>query len=384
VSWTTPQEVRALLLKRWSAGTYLTQLASGEPWQPLSVPIRGPRSSELAPRFEEIRRWVAQWELERRLRVEYKQVGGRTLGANTIPARVWIDDHESLWALLKTAEEVRIFHTLHESATPQIAGWMAANPMKVLALAESWPSILATLRWIDEQASTDMYLRQVDVPGVDTKFIERHRGVLAALLDVQLDPVRIREDRPRSDFEGRYGFRKKPEQIRFRFLDDSHLAGFTELTVRATELAARPAGVTTVHVIENEISYLAFPKVAGGMAIFGGGYSVGLLEALPWLADTRLIYWGDIDTHGFAILNRLRSHFPHTVSMLMDRETLLAHRSHWSQEPSQITHPLRWLSPGETELWQELCTHAHGSSVRLEQERIRFSAVHAQVALLVS
>ena len=35
-----------------------------------------------------------------------------------------------------------------------------------------------------------MYLRQVDVPGVDTKFIERHKGVLTELLDVQLDPAR--------------------------------------------------------------------------------------------------------------------------------------------------------------------------------------------------
>jgi hypothetical protein len=94
-------------------------------------------------------------------------VGGRTLGTNTIPVRAWIDDNETLWALLKTTDDVRTFGTLHESAaalSPQVATWMAANPMKVLALAESWPSILATLRWIDEQASPEMYLRKVMYP----------------------------------------------------------------------------------------------------------------------------------------------------------------------------------------------------------------------------
>jgi hypothetical protein len=255
---------------------------------------------------------------------------------------------------------------------------MAANPMKVLALAETWPSIMATVRWIEEQARPEMYLRQIDVPGVDTKFIERHRGVLCSLLDVQLDPARIHDDRPRSDFEGRYGFRKKPERVRFRFLDDSHLVGFTELTVRTAEFTTRPAAVATVYVIENEISYLAFPPVLGGMAVFGGGYSVGLLESLPWLADTNLVYWGDIDTHGFAILDRLRSRLPRATSMLMDRDTLLTHRAHRSREPSQNTQSLTHLTPTESQLWQELCDGTHGPSIRLEQERIRFSAIITQ------
>lgn len=381
MSWTTPRDVHALLRKRWSSGTFLTRLASGEPWQPLSVLIRGPRAGELASRFEEVRGWVAQWEGESRLRVEHKQAGARTLGVNMIPARAWIDDQDALWVLLKTTEEVRTFRALHDAAarSPQIAAWMAANPMKVLALAEAWPPIMATVRWIEEQARPGMYLRQIDVPGVDTKFVERHRGVLAALLDAHLDPIRINDDRPRSDFEGRYGFRKKPERVRFRFLDEVRLAGFTELTVRAAELTARLAGVTTVYVIENEVSYLAFPSVAGGIAIFGGGYSVGLLESIPWLAETDLIYWGDIDTHGLAILDRLRSRFPHARSMLMDRETLLAHRAHWSQEPSQTTSPLPHLTPTEVQLWHELCSHTHGYSLRLEQERVRFSTICDQL-----
>ena len=59
-----------------------------------------------------------------------------------------------------------------------------------------------------------MYVRQVDVPGVDTKFIEKHKRVLTELLDLQLDPARI--DVAASDFEGRYGFRRKPDYVRLR------------------------------------------------------------------------------------------------------------------------------------------------------------------------
>ena len=79
-------------------------------------------------------------------------------------------------------------------------------------------------------------------------------------------------------------------------------------------------------MVENEITYLAFPLPGGAIVIFGGGYAVDALEPLDWLTGLDLIYWGDIDTHGFAILNRLRHRFGHARSMLMDRATLFTHR----------------------------------------------------------
>ncbi len=91
------------------------------------------------------------------------------------------------------------------------------------------------------------------------------------------------------------------------------------------------------------------------------------------------MYWGDIDTHGFAILNRLRR-LPHARSMLMDRATLLAHRDHWTTEPSPTTAVLDRLDPSESALYAELISDAHASSVRLEQERISFSVVEKAIA----
>ena len=60
------------------------------------------------------------------------------------------------------------------------------------------------------------------------------------------------------------------------------------------------------------------------MVIFGAGYGFEMLNHARWLASRRIHYWGDIDTHGFAILDQLRRRFEHVESFLMDRETLLA------------------------------------------------------------
>ena len=104
--------------------------------------------------------------------------------------------------------------------------------------------------------------------------------------------------RPRSDFAGRYGFRGKPTYLRFRVPGGR----FSELTVRTDELPAPPDGVRQVYVVENETTYLAFPLGPGAMVVFGGGYAVSTLRHAPWLAGIRLAYWGDLDTHGFAML----------------------------------------------------------------------------------
>ncbi|MGI6299138.1 MAG: Wadjet anti-phage system protein JetD domain-containing protein [Saccharofermentanales bacterium] len=43
--------------------------------------------------------------------------------------------------------------------------------------------------------------------------------------------------------------------------------------------------------------------------IFGAGYGFDHLASASWLNQKDIYYWGDIDTHGFAILNQLRRLF---------------------------------------------------------------------------
>ena len=103
-------------------------------------------------------------------------------------------------------------------------------------------------------------------------------------------------------------------------------------------------------------------------------------ERLAWLADLEVVYWGDIDTHGLAILDRLRRHFPRAESMLMDRATLLAHRSQWVTEPAPAAAVLARLTAAEQELYRSLVDGDHGAAVRLEQERVSFGAIRQALA----
>ncbi|HEX3963299.1 MAG TPA: Wadjet anti-phage system protein JetD domain-containing protein [Trebonia sp.] len=376
--------MRETLRKKW--GTLLTAYAAGQEWAPLNVPLRGPGPAEIGERLGEVQMWAGEWEQALRgpLRVEYKKVGGRHIGVNLIPGRAWVDGYEQAWALLGAVGEIRRLVELTEqtkAACPRLLPWLTAHPVKALALARDWTQLLATVAWIEQRQAPGMYLRQVDVPGVDTKFIERHKGVLTDLLDQQLDSDRI--DPQTRDFEARFRFRRKPAYVRFRCSANNSGAGesgFSELTVRAEEFTAPLPGVARAYIVENEVTYLAFPLATDAMVIFGGGYAVDVLESLAWLTALDVIYWGDIDTHGFAILNRLRHHVPHARSILMDRATLLAHRQQWVREPTPTVAALDLLDAAEQALYRDLAVGEFGPAVRLEQERISFASIEQALA----
>lgn len=383
--WTTWTQVLGTLRRRWARGELLALFAAGVEWTPLSIPLKGPAAREIASDFAATQQWVRAWQGRTALRVENAPVGGRVIGSNTVPRRVWVDSYQQLWAVLGVTSDVRRFGELLATAqaqTPRLVPWMTTYPMKVLTLEREWPTIVATVTWIDAHWRPGMYLRQIDPPGVDTKFIERHRGILTDLLDRQLDDDRINSATPRSDFVNRYGFRDKPRYVRLRTFDPAVWAfgtPYSELTIRIDELAAAPPSASTVYIIENETTYLAFPRVSDAIVVFGSGYALSRLSALTWLADRALVYWGDIDTHGFSILNQLRAAFPHVRSMLMDRPTLVAHQTQWVREDSPINAQLDRLDAAELALYHDLVEDALGPAVRLEQERVRFSAIQSVI-----
>ena len=224
------------------------------------------------------------------------------------------------------------------------------------------------LAWFRGHPRSGLYLRQLDIAGVDTKFIESRKPLLAQLLDIVITP----ETAQRS-FEARYGLASKPSQIRFRILDNRlAIQGLTDLAVPAREFASLDLPVERVFITENEINGLAFPAVPGSLVIFGLGYGLDRLSEVRWLHRRALHYWGDIDTYGFHILDRLRALFGDAQSFLMDRETLLEHAPLWVRESNAYDGELSRLNSAERALYDDLRHNRLGERVRLEQERIPY------------
>jgi hypothetical protein len=390
MSWSTPAELRAQVQRLWDRGDILAGLVSGETPFPRRLVLRRPTAAELLDRFDEARAWIGELRRLRHCRVELREVGHRVLGPNALPREVWVDTFEDAVALIGRQREVAHFRQLVEltrAREPRLLEWVAQRPLRALQLADEWVRLLGIVAWLTTNPLPGIYLRQVDLPGVHTKFIEAHRGVLIELLDRVLPPEAIDQSISGvSQFARRYGFRDKPERIRFRILDPRHalLPGseIHDITLDAPSFAALERRVPRVLITENEINFLALPPLRDTMVIFGAGYGFETLGRTRWLADRRIHYWGDIDTHGFAILDQLRGQLGQVESFLMDRATLLAFESHWGVEEKPTCRDLPRLTAEERALYDDLRDNRIRNNVRLEQERIGFGWVKTALAKL--
>ena len=390
MSWTGLAELRAQLQRLWDRGELLAATVTGEPLFPRRLILTVPTSAEMAQRFDEVRAWVGELRSVPFCRVEMREFRHRIFGANAVPQAVWIDTMEDALAFIGKQRVAGRFTKLVEltgSVEPRILPWLAKRPLRGLELAEQWPRLLEIVAWVERHPKPGCYLRQVDIQGVHSKFIELHRGVLSELLDSVLPSEVIdRSATGISRFAQRYGFRDKPVLIRFRSLDPDNTSFPCrhpgEVSLDAGSFAALHPAVSRIFITENEINFLAFPPLQGSMVLFGAGYGFEMLRGVEWLNRYRIYYWGDIDTHGFAILNQLRNLFPHVESFLMDRATLLAFEPQWGDEGKQTLCDLSQLTSEEKELYDELRDNRIRKGLRLEQERIGFGWVQSALAEL--
>jgi hypothetical protein len=294
MNWSTPADLRAQVERLWSNGRLLTD----ESLFPLELKLRRPDSRSLSDSFEEVRQWIRGLEGEPMLRIQWDEIDHRVLGRNRVPGGVVLASREDALAFagrIEDAARYRALVTMTQDRMPELLPWIARRPLTALEHAADWERLLDVLVWFRAHPKCGLYLRQLDIPGVDTKFIEARKPLLIELLGMVLitDPV---PSGPRY-FERRYGIAIKPLPVRFRILDPLlAIQGLTDLAIPVSDLASLLLPAKRVYITENEVNGLAFPAVPEGIVIFGLGYGVEILSTVQWLRERDLFYWGDIDT----------------------------------------------------------------------------------------
>lgn len=394
-AWTSAAEIQAQLQRLWDNGRLLEARLNGEPLFPLELRLRQPGVAIMGEQFDAVRQWIKKLEEGSRAAkghgydIVWREVNHRQLGRNSVPDKLVVPDEADALRLIGRQADARRFSQLAGAtldAFPQLKPWLGRRALTVLEQADAWQRILAILQWFLAHPRPQLYLRQLDIEGVDSKFIETRKGLLTELLDQILPPQAILDTATGArQFEARYGMLNKPALIRFRILDPArYLSGLSDLSIPVAQFAQLQPDLQRVFITENEVNGLAFPDVEASMVVFGGGYGIDRLAEIVWLRDKEVIYWGDIDTHGFAILDRLRANLPHARSMLMDAATLHAHRALWGAEDKdkRFTGQLARLSGPEERLFEELRHDVHGERIRMEQERLGFGWVSEAIRAL--
>ena len=369
--------------------------ASGEPerlkasaW-PLELTLGIPTENQALKQFEDVRAWVSAWQSWNGVgSLSWSERRWRKLGTQPVPEKLLLAGPSEVAQWIGEADRWdRAEHRYKNliGRWPQLAGKL---PRYFAILADysdgDYQRLIDILAWIEKNPASDLYPRQLPVSGLDSKWLERRKGLLADLVD------NIRgESSSEGDFYGRCGLRAPPQLIRLRILDESlrhGVGGLCDISAPWEQLAELNLPVSSVFIVENLQSGLAFDDLPGSVVIMQLGYGVDVLGRLPWMTEAQCFYWGDLDTHGFAILNRARSYLPELKSVLMDEETLCSHQDLWVQEKDpHSAEILPLLTDPEQVVFQAIKLNTWGQNVRLEQERIawRFAWKTLRQALLL-
>lgn len=377
----SPEQAVALLRGHWQrqAGEWL---GDGGEW-PLRISLAAPGERQASAHWEAFEAWRSAWQEWRGGEVSWAERRWPLLGRQAMPEALSLADADTLAALL--GETVR---------------WQRAR-MRFDAWARRWPALVASLRrqydlladtddiefarlgdmlaWLQGHPVSNLFARQLPVAGLDSKWLETRTGLLG-------DWLRSLSELPRdTDFWQASGLRREPDRLRLRVLDPalrSRLGGLGDIQAPFDELAALDLPVRHVFIVENKQTGLAFDDLPGAVVLMARGYAVDRLHELPWLRAAETVhYWGDLDTHGLAILGRLRTHVPRVRSLLMDEATLLAHRSLWVDEPQpHRTDAVDGLTDAERQLYRDLRGDRWGVRVRLEQERIGWDTAWTRIS----
>jgi hypothetical protein len=344
---------------------------------PLAILLHPPTEREAARSVDAVRGWIDSWKRwQGQGELVWVERAWSGLGRQLLPERLllrnpreiahWLGEDGRWRCVLERRDRLCSRFPALANRVGRHFDWLAdADELELGRLTE----VLAEL---SSGKSAGLYLRQLPISGIDSKWIGANRARITELLR----PLRSAANE--ADIAGDLwhiaGLRREPALLRLRLLDPklrARVGGLADVGAPTDQIAALSLAPERVFIVENVQTGLAFTDLPACLVIFGLGYAVDLLGGIPWLRDADCRYWGDLDTHGLAILDRLRSYLPRVRSLLMDERTLLDHRALWSQEgkPVRNLEPSR-LNVAERVVYDGLAGDRWGSAVRLEQERI--------------
>jgi hypothetical protein len=385
----SPDEIKQQTERWWPQ--VLQSHIQGESFFPRTIDRIGKvRSGDVRQQFEKVQNEVehlfSQSKNEKGIgyKVETAGVNFRRTGSHELPDRIVLESLQDYLFVTNKKKQWSVFVKnldLILTTLPVLKEWASKNLLWLSKNEVEWNNILLVCHYFLSVPQPQLYIRQLPIE-VHTKFIEENAPLLQSLLDF-LIPDHIRERRSKKIAE-RYFLQYDEPLIRTRVLDDSlsFQNGIKDLSISLSSFHLLNLNCKRILISENKMNFLTLPDVYSSVAIWsGGGFSISYLKGIEWLADKEIYYWGDIDEHGFLMLHQIRTYYPQTKSLMMDRQTFTLFEKYAVTTSASFKGELSLLNHEEQITFDLIRSVAQRN--RLEQERIPQSYVVETLASVI-
>ena len=373
----TPTEIRKKAENKYLA--YLRSVVEGLSFEPIVI-VGNKKPDDDTVRFERELTELILHSKEKKgygYSIEYQKVKTRKHGEQDIPVSIsFLTESDYLKYIGKDQDtaDFRKDMELILSVFPELYEWVCRYPNKVLDNHKVWGDLLKVCIYFKGNPQPQLYIRELPIQ-VDTKFIERNKGIIKELLDIIIaESVNTDETR----FEIRFNLRYDEPVVRFRVLDktisQALFMGVDDMSTPISQFRETEIPVETVYIVENKMNMLTFPPIQKSIVVWGHGFGVDILKDVAWLKSKKIFYWGDLDAQGLQILSEIRTHFPQVESFLMDRETFDLYNEGEVGTETNV-EKVMCLTPEEKELFDFL----KSGNYRLEQEKIPFEYASSKI-----
>lgn len=373
-----PPQVAAEIERRLKRTWHLTLGGDTSHW-PHLFHLGKPTTADLHGDFGTAQQWSFAWQDWARTHDLELVCQSRRVGATqqVLPTHVKLPDVDTAARIVGTEWRARLARGRRRLLAVRTGFPALQDPSEIVRATEAYSEadfdVLCTAStWFQQHQGSGLSPRQVPIEGLHSKWLNSHRQHVLAISGV--------EDLGLADV--------RPNPVHFTYLDPIHRQSGRRLHDSVCPgFRMQPEYLPEVVIItENKDTSVLFPEMPQAISVQGhGSAGPNLISRVDWIKEApRVVYWGDLDSRGFEIVNDYRRYGVHMETILMDPATLTRF-ARFKAETDDKGLPLKrspqkavpFLTEDER-LTYEMITDSTGLyPIRVEQERIPLNVAMA-------
>jgi len=293
------EEIKKKAFKIYNNGTLFRNFLEQGNLFPFEIKLTKIKQNDIQNNFTNIHNEIQRLKSQN-FHIVYKDFHFKLLSTQKLPIAVVFYTEDILLNFIGKKVEFDRFIAIYKrtlESFPQLEVLIHQKPFLFLECEKILDRAFLVCSFFIENPKPKIYLRELSISGIDTKFVEQNKRIIDTFLSLLLDENSYDKNIVKLSnygFEKKYHLKYPLPLVRFRVLDNAQkLCNLSDLSVTVDEFETLNIKANNVFIVENKKTMLSFLNIKDSIVIFGGGYGVEVLKDVSWLREKK-IFIGEI------------------------------------------------------------------------------------------